>query len=198
MCSSDLGTQTRYRTLELLASSDTNGNGTRVWRAVELRDGSPHGDPVVVKDVWRHGELSQEGSNIQSIRDSANEEELLFLDDHLPTVLCHGDVVIHPNPAVDPPHLDSTQTHMRNFLSFCAGKSITEPAILPPGTRLGPYFSEYVLTKGETELRGRRIHYRIVFKESGVPIHRIKSPGVVFNALADIASGTSTSLTLPS
>lgn len=98
------GTQTRCRTLELIASSrsETNGKGTRVWRAVELRGGLPYGDPVVLKDVWRHGELAQEGSIIQSIRDSAtSEEERVLLDSRLPTVLHHGDVVIHLGSTVD-------------------------------------------------------------------------------------------------
>ena len=186
------GTQSRYRSLERIASSH-NGKGTQVWRAVELRDGSPYGEPVVLKDVWRHGELAQEGSIISSIRDSdLSEDERLRLDNHLPTVLRHGDVVVHSQSGVDSPHLDSTQAHMRNFMALCKGESLDEPSLLPPGTRLGPYVGTG-LNHGRIELRGRRIHYRIVFKEICTPIRRTKAPSAVFNALADVSQGMNTS-----
>lgn len=176
-----LGVQTRYHTLELIVSSqcEMKGKGTQVWRAVELRDGSPYRDPVVLKDVWRHGELVQEGSIIQSIRDSVTSEtERLLLDDHLPTVLHHGDVVIHSGSTLNPPHLDATQTHIRNLQTLCAGQQLAEPSILQPGTRLGPYLSGAFDSEGRSEIRGRRIHYRIVFKEDCLPLHREKSLGM--------------------
>ena len=182
------GTQTQYRSLEFIASTPS-GKGTQVWRVVELRNGQPHGDPVVLKDTWRHGELAQEGGNIENIRVSASGEgERMVLDDHLPTVLHHGDVVIHSQSGVDAPHLDSTQTHIRNFVALCKGEAVNEPSQLPPGTRLGPYYGTG-LKWGRTEIRGRRIHYRIVFGEDCIPLRRYKSPSVVFDALADVSKG---------
>ena len=136
------GTQTRYRTLELIVAAPkepTNGRGTWVWRVIELRDGIPSGDPVVLKDVWRHGELAQEGTIIESIHDSdLGDTERSLLRDHLLTVLPHGDVVIRPMTCDGVPHLDSTQTHARNFEALRAGQPVDEPRLLPLGTRLGP------------------------------------------------------------
>ena len=182
------GTQTRYRSLDLISSAQSE-KGTRVWRVVELRDDVPCGDPLILKDVWRHAELAPEGSNIDSIRSNVmSEDERHFLDEHLPTVVHHGDVIIHPQSSGDPPHLDVTQTHARNFQALCRGEAVDSPSLLAPGTRLGPYFGTG-LRKGKPELRGRKIHYRIVFKEDCSPIHREKSPSTVFNALADVAEG---------
>ena len=80
---------------------------------------------------------------------------------------------------------------MRNFIASCQGESLDEPSLLPPGTRLGPYFGSG-FNEGRPELRGRKIHYRIVFKEDCVPIRRKKSPSTVLNALADISQGADT------
>ena len=77
---------------------------------------------------------------------------------------------------------------MRNFIALCKGKALDEPSLLPPGTRLGPYFG-IGLDEGRAHLRGRRIHYRIVLKEDCIPSRRVKSLETVFNALADISRG---------
>ena len=186
------GTQTRYRSLDLITSSHNepiNGKGTRVWRVVELRDGEPYGDPVVLKDVWRHGELAQEGSVIKSIRDlDLSHDERVLIDEHLPTVLHHGDVVIHPTASNGVAYLDSTQTHIRNFYTLCVGMPVDGPLLFPPGTRLGPYFGSGP-SRDRREIRGRMIHYRIVFKEHCTPIRHEKSPSVVLNMLAGICEG---------
>ena len=131
----------------------------------------------------------QEGAILESIRGSdLSEDERRSLDHHLPTVLHHGDVVIHPQASIDAPHLDSTQTHVRNFVGLSQGVTPDEPSLLPPGTRLGPYFGND-LNEGRPELRGRRIHYRIVFKEDCIPIRHQKSPSIVFKVLADVSEG---------
>ena len=182
------GVQTRYRSLDLISSAHSE-KGTRVWRVVELRDDMPRGDPLILKDVWRHGELAQEGSNIDCIRSSVmSADERQFLDEHLPTVVRHGDVVIHPQSSGDSPHLDVTQSHARNFQALCRGEAVDSPSLLAPGTRLGPYFGTG-LHEGKPEIRGRKIHYRIVFREDCSPIHHGKSPSVMFNALTNIAEG---------
>ena len=190
------GVQTRYRSIELISSSslETNGKATRVWRALELRDGVPCREPVVLKDLWRHGELAQEGEIISSIHESSSmtEEDRLFLGKHLPTVLHHGDVVLHSESSPHSPYLDSTQAHRTNFQSWRSGQELAEPASLPPGTRLGPYLR--TTESLGSERRGRRIHYRIVVKEHCTPLQHEKSPTVVFKVLANVAAGRCSSL----
>lgn len=60
-----------YRTLELLADSGAHilhGRGTRVWKAVLLKDGVPSGSPLVIKDVWVDPARPSEGSLFDTIR----------------------------------------------------------------------------------------------------------------------------------
>lgn len=165
--SSDQAPRT-YRTVDLLYKpevSEIRSKGTRVWKAVPLDHGLPCGPPVVLKDVWTNPMFESEGSNLEKIRVAAEATALpanCFL-----TVLSHGDVLLQ-NTTID---------CTRSFLS-------SSEAFFAPCTRSELLdFLEPDLSQPEAI---PRIHYRIVFAEICRPIHRERSPVLVFRALAQL------------
>lgn len=183
------GIRTVYRTLELLSCTRGElemGKGTRVWKAIEVRDGSARGPPVILKDVWRHEELGREGDNLETLRQlEPTPATPRILSQSLLTVLHHGDVVIR-SKAGQNPHLDRTRLHTKNALRFLRGESLADTQFTLPEGRVEPPF---IPSSGRRVLYGSRIHYRIVYKESCFPI--VKQPlDVVFKALGDVCEGT--------
>ena len=183
------GTQTVYRTLEVLSTTRTEletGKGTRIWKAVELMDGVPHGMPVVLKDVWRHEELGREGDTLAAIRDcDPSEDARKLLSQRTLTVLHHGDVVLR-SPVVELPYVDYNRLHSQNAVRFLQNKPLTDSRFMSAGPPIPPH---YVTSRGLRILLGRRLHYRIVFKELCVPLHSEKSLSGVFTGLKDVCEG---------
>lgn len=176
------GTQTVYRTLSLIAESspENSEKGLRVWRAMEVRDGAPYGDIVVLKDIWRLSDLPQEGSNMRGAiepatgRDMSDEAKEALRRAVLP-VLHHGDVVIHhdangSNASAELP-VDEAGKHLGDF-----ERSRPE---LPGNWR--------TKTGEETE---RRTHYRMVMPLY-TPLDKIQwEHHKVYLALAEVCEGT--------
>ena len=182
------GTQTVYRTLEVISSlaveRDT-AKATRIYKAVELKNGTPHGKPVVLKDVWRQEELGREGDTLAAIRecDSSQAARDLIAQRTL-TVLHHGDVVLR-SPAVAHPYLDYTRTHVDNAQQFAQKLPLCDPRFLRTGEVLE---SHYGKEDGRRCLLGRMFRYRIVFKEICTTLSHAPFPEV-FAAIRDVCEG---------
>ena len=182
-------TQTVYRTLELLSSTRTelaSGKGTRIWKALEIRDGVPSGKPVVLKDVWRHEELGREGDSLSAILRSQPSPHLrALLAGRTLTVLHHGDVVLRSSSRRDP-CVDCTRRHPQNAVRFLQKRPLTDARHVAVGERLEP---DYVPPDGRRMLLGRLVHYRIVVAERCDPLSDKPFP-VIFRALSDVCKGT--------
>ncbi len=66
-----------YRTLDKISDSVAAmilGRGTRVWKAIEIKSGEPHGEPVVLKESWVDTDRMREGAVHQAIRDTNYSE----------------------------------------------------------------------------------------------------------------------------
>lgn len=186
----DDGTQTAYRTLGLIAeSSETSnsGKGMRVWRAVELRDGVPHGDTVVLKDMWRHDELGQEGSNMRTIAESGRSRKAHDELRHgVLTVLHHGDVIIHVEG--EEPHKDRLGTHLEDYK-----KQRGPTQQLKKVAQM--FMTSWRRPTDPSEMSGRRTHYRMVVKEYCTPLRDVRwDCSKVYPALAEVCGGTFTSV----
>ena len=190
------GTQTIYRTLEVISFSDDYGNarkGLRVWKAIEVRDGAPHGEAVVLKDAWRYTDIEREGSKVRAVvvpdpaADNAwSDGEKDALKRGVCTILHHGDVIIRPDAPSnlanasaeeDEDHdlyADDLPTHLNDYLSTLP----PQPEWLPQPPRWWT---------GPGELSDRRMHYRIVIKEVCTPMRLVRwQHAKVFPALAQI------------
>ena len=183
------GKRTVYRTLELVSYTRSElemGKATRIWRAVELRGGSPHGDPVILKDVWRHEELSREGDTLEAIRQSESSPAIQrLLSRRLLTVLHHGDVIIRTEAGRNA-HVDRTRLHTDNVVCFRRNQPLVDPRFASPHAQREPHF---IPPDGRRMLLGSRVHYRIVFKEVCTPLTN-KPLDTVLTALADTCEGT--------
>ena len=182
------GTQTVYRTLESISkqSEDRGMKSLRVWKAVEVRDGNPVGDPVVLKEMWRFNEIAQEGSNTRAVSEptptsTLSEEAQERLTRGVLTVLHHGDVIIRPDPSK--PQVSFADRLPMHFNTF--GKSVPPGLNILTGRRARQNF-----WTGWRELSDRRIHYRMVVKELCTPMYEIRwRPDKVVPALAQICEG---------
>lgn len=179
------GTKTVYRTLELLSDPDDN-NGVkslRIWKVVEIRDGSPYGDAAVLKETWRHPEISQEGGNMLAVavpdaQSSLSEEEQEKLTRGVLTVLHHGDVIIRPNP--ETAFTDKLPMHFNNY-----GKTLPVGRDIDTGRRVDQGF----WTKRD-KLSRKRVHYRMVVKEFCTSLYEFRwKHEQLFPALAEICEG---------
>ncbi|CCL99699.1 uncharacterized protein FIBRA_01720 [Fibroporia radiculosa] len=90
------GSEAIFRTTRLISfigTASMQGRGTRVWEAKRLKDGRESGEPLVLKDCWVDADRLREGTTIRMIREAdISEEGRKVLDDHILTVVCHGDV----------------------------------------------------------------------------------------------------------
>ena len=188
------GTQTTYRTLELLSKSD--GDSTkhlRVWKTVELHEGSPVGDAVVLKDMWRCKEIPQEGSNMRAIvepdtQPTSSDGAQKILQRGVLTVLHHGDVIIRPDPSK--PEVSSKDMVPAHFNVY--GSSIPQGRNILTGRRVNQFF-----WTRPGEFSQKRIHYRMVVKELCTPLYEIRwEHDKVFRALAEVCECTSARVNL--
>ena len=158
-------------------ASSLLGRGTRVWKAVRIVDGLECGDPVALKDAWVEGSRVREGENNERLKQSRVfvESEASFRS-HFLTVECHGDVLVAGAQdctaqlftTVPDPDADTLQSSS----SEGTGTDVTSgPDKLP--RRSGSSHSQ--------------VHYRIVFKEVGLPLAEITSLRTIFKVLSDVA-----------
>ena len=183
------GTQTVYRTLDLIAESGkSNPKGLRVWRAVEVRDGIPHGEVVVLKDVWRLLDIPQEGSNMRAIAEPQPDSDMSDAEKEalrrgVLTVLHHGDVMIRSpsrgcSTTLTECRPDPLVLHLETY-----SHSLSE--------QLGDFGSSEDLSRSG-ERSGRRVHYRAVVKELCTSLYDVRRDHEkVYRALAEVCEGES-------
>lgn len=160
------GEERVFRTITALGGTGERhltGRGTRVWKAVEIRDGTEIGEPVALKDCWVDDHRPREGAIYANVRKSAStDQEKRDLDNVLLSVLAEGDVYV--NCALDyVPILDDGQ----------------------PPMPLGPkHLGDVPPPKAKA-----RIHYRVVFGEIGESLWQVESLSTVFRMIRDVFRG---------
>ncbi len=155
------------------------GQGTRVFEAVEIDgNGDSNGLPVVLKDIWVDSDRTREGNILASLHSAANDEDRQLVEKHFLTTICHGDVWTDFG-IVD----DTANALMR-------GLNITSDVLLFK-LQQKPFIPNYEPPSGsESHLRyAHKTHYRIVFKEKGITIDRMRSPPNVMTVLTETVSG---------
>lgn len=92
------GTEQVYRTLSLLDDAGKyvqKGRGTRVWKAVLLKDGEESGAPVALKDGWVDEHRPREGDiNAQVFASATSDEDRATLRGSVLKTIAHGDVFV--------------------------------------------------------------------------------------------------------
>lgn len=195
------------RTLSDYAASAITGRATRVWEAYE--EGSPKGPYVALKDLWMDLNAPSEGEILDTVLSKMAEyaerhPELEDKDfrryfltkvgewrvrlpgDRLDTTLesTRGESFtevtqsFHTTLATD--NLPSTMTEP-NSIHTSRSEPRAENSVPPPVTK----------TAMPISLRRPRhlVHYRIVFMESGCPIHKLLTLNQSYSCLRDSVEG---------
>ena len=185
----------RFRTIQIISSSGAEpllGRGTRVFKAHEIDlNGDPNGPPVVVKDIWVDSDRTREGNILALLHTEANCEDRRLIEKHFLTTICHGDVWTGLDIRDDTANalmrgLDVISDHVSLFI-----------------LQVKPYIRTYESRSGsESSQENRRVraprphlrhahktHYRIVFKEKGITIDRVKRLPDVMTVLGETVGG---------
>ena len=185
----------RFQSSKIISSSGAEsllGRGTRVFEAVEIDgNGNPNGSPVALKDTWVDSDLTREGSVIALLHTEANCEDRKLIEKHFLTTICHGDVWTEPDIWDDTANslmrgLDITSDHVSLF------KLQVKPFIRTYESRSGSESSQECrrVQAPHPHLRfTHKTHYRIVFKEKGITIDRIRSLPKVMEVLSETVGG---------
>jgi hypothetical protein len=133
----------------------------------------------VLKDTWVDSDRTREGNIIASLHSAANDEDRQLVEKHFLTTICHGDVWTEPDI------LDDTAN------ALMRGLNITPDRDSLFKLQRTPFIQNYGPPSGsESHLRyAHRTHYRIVFKEKGITIDRIRSLPDVMTVLSETVSG---------
>ncbi|KAN0109363.1 hypothetical protein V8E52_009407 [Russula decolorans] len=182
----------KFRTMQSISLSGAEplrGRGTRVFEAVEIDgNGNSTGSPVVIKDVWIDDDRNREGKIRALLDEDANDEDKQSAEEHFLTPICHGDVWVKINTPDD-----TTDALMR-------GLDVTRDPVLDrdwlftlqqtPLSRTSTQASRSTSLQAgslpqdpQERTYAHKTHYRIVFKEKGIPIDRLRSLHDVMTAL---------------
>jgi len=133
----------------------------------------------VLKDIWVDSDRTREGNILALLHAAANDEDKQLLEKHFLTTICHGDVWTELD-ILD----DTANTLMRGWNIATGRDSIFK-------LRRELFILNYKLPSGsESHLRyTHKTHYRIVFKEKGITIDRIRSLPDVMTVLTETVSG---------
>ena len=185
----------RFQTRQIISSSGAEsllGRATRVFEAVEIDgSGNPNGSPVVLKDTWIDSNRTREGNVLALLHKEANCEDRKLIEKHFLTAICHGDVW--------------TELHICDDTanSLMRGLDITSDHVSLFKLQVNPFMRTYESMSGsESSQESRRVraphshlrythktHYRIVFKEKGITIDRIRSLPKVMEVLSETVGG---------
>jgi hypothetical protein len=142
-------------------------------------NGDPNGSPVVLKDTWADSDRTREGNIVALLHAAANDEDKQLVEKHFLTTICHGDVWTEIDI------LDDTANALMRGLNITPGPdSLFE-------LQRKPFIQNYESPYGsESHLKyAHKTHYRIVFKEKGITIDRIRSLPDVMTVLTETVSG---------
>ena len=181
-------TERIYRTSQMLSdhcADALRGRGTRVFEARLLdAEGNETGDPVAVKDVWLDNNRDREGDIMEEICNEVSSEDKIKLQQYILTMDCHGDVLIDD---------EQDQTTHKSTFGATAEFHLRSTSVIPQRTLtssvgLAPSVHMRAPPTPSCEYH-QKIHYRIVFKEVGVSLYRVRSLANVFRSLYDTING---------
>ena len=144
----------------------------------------------MLKDIWIDSDRTREGEILAKLLEDAKDEDKQLVERYFLTALFHGDVYTEPGVLDDtenglmrgltiPTGHDSQFKLQRKSFNQSDGPS-TESKSLDihhlPGSRSHPKYAH-------------KTHYRIVFKEQGTTIDRVKSLHEVMTVLTETAEG---------
>lgn len=187
-----------YRTCRLLSHLPADGilgRGTRVWEAYHLESG-PDSKHVAIKDYWVDNDRKREGAIIKEVRNAARTEfgdenpNFKALDEHLPTILLHGDV-LHSNSTSQITKTLPESAFTRNlFVKLRRIRTILDSKGEPSTEYLTSYLSRSTLVNAHSQKplrQGFKAHYRIVMQEVGQSLLDEKSLAVAFEGIEQVA-----------
>ena len=185
----------RFQTRQTVSSSGAEsllGRGTRVFEAVEIDgNGNPSGSPVVLKDTWVDSDRTREGNVIALLHTEANCEDRKLIKKHFLTTICHGDVW------TDPDIRDDTANSLMRGLDITSDHVSLFKLQVKPFSRTYESLSGSESSKEYCRVRAphpylsyaHKTHYRIVFKEKGITIDRVKKLPEVMTVLGETVGG---------
>jgi hypothetical protein len=135
----------------------------------------------VLKDIWIDSDRTREGNILASLRSETNDEDRQLFEKHFLTTICYGDVWTELRLNI----LDDTAN------ALMRGLNITPDHDSLFKLQRKPFIQNYEPPpRSEPHLRyPHKTHYRIVFKEKGITIDRIKSLPDVMTVLIETVSG---------
>ena len=154
-------------------------------------NGDPNGLPVVLKDIWIDSDRTREGNILALLHAAANGEDRQLVEKHFLTAIFHGDVWTELDILDDTANalmrgLNITPDH--NSLFKLQRKPLIQNYEPPSGSEALRAISR--VQAPHSHLRyAHKTHYRIVFKEKGITVDRMKSLPGVMTVLAETVSG---------
>ena len=145
----------------------------------------------MLKDIWIDSDRTREGNILASLHATANDEDGQLFEKHFLTTICHGDVWTELDL------LDDTANALMRGLNITPGhgslfKLQRKPFIQnnrPPSGSEGLRAMSRLQAPHSHLRYAHKTHYRIVFKEKGVTIDRMKSLPDVMTVLTETVSG---------
>ncbi len=192
---SDRQNSRTYRTVRIISSYGADplrGRGTRVFEAVELDgNGEPIGSHVVLKDTWIDNDRAREGNILTSLHLAAQGEDKQLMEKSFLTTICHGDVwtgfgLLDDNAKTLMRGLDIEKD--RDSLFQLQRKSTIQRGRSAPRSE-SLRASSSVQVPHSNKTYAHKTHYRIVFKEIGTTIDRVRSLPEVMKVLTETAGG---------
>ncbi|KAH7320520.1 hypothetical protein B0J17DRAFT_710812 [Rhizoctonia solani] len=192
------GTNNVYRTIGILSDAGTNSmvcRGSRIWKVQKIVDGLPSGSVYTLKDIWLGDDRIPEHEILNKIWKEQPGYAQYFL-----TPLDYCFVPLDPdNPQIpDSTHktlgreiyleltgrilsthtrLSSTRWTHSEVLKGQRTRSALEDGVGDPDN------IPNLLNKFGGHSKHARQHYRIVFKEVGIPVHGLRKSTEVFTAI---------------
>lgn len=174
-----------FRTKSVLAEYAVDrvvGRATRVWEVYE-GDGGDDSPTFALKDVWVEKSHPREGTMYEALTKDATPEER----EYVLTCVCHGDVqlasgdldtTLGARRGSPPSKWFSAVYGLRRSLSSSTTTETPKGGIpRPPKPTVEP--------RAFTD----RVHYRLVFKEVGVPLFQLRNLGDIWRAVCDANEG---------
>lgn len=167
------------------------GRCTRVWNVQELLDDSRMSKQTyVLKDTWTDADRRREGAAYDIFKQfKLDTIQRQPLDDILLSKVCHSDVEIAgmSDATTD---LSDLKDKDRCFEIVWRGSDVKDPKPrFDDSTPVSSYHHSITHQLPPPHERRTMVHHRIVFEESGTPLHKIDSPAQIFESISRVAVG---------
>ncbi|KAF8582551.1 hypothetical protein K439DRAFT_1635200 [Ramaria rubella] len=183
--------ETVFRTTRVLADFSAGalrGRGTRVFEAFQLGSDPRDDTPVVIKDSWVDIDRAKEGGIRSKFESEADGEDKAKIQQYFMTVLHYGEVMINGQA-------DRTLDVMLRGQELPEGSefklNLKDATTVSRPSSIGAHPSVPSLARAphKSVRYQHKVHYRIVFKEVGMPIHSVTGQLDIFQTLEDATSG---------